>query len=109
MLVNAGFLGGIFSGAAVGAMVSPYPGVAVGALFGAFIGYFAGKVMHYEEERKSERNRYLDDVIGVTKGTLGTSRRNPPLPSELILQEAANRRWVAEWMTPQAPRVAEYR
>ena len=113
MLVSAGGIGGILSGAAMGAMVNPHPGILLGAIFGLVVGVCAGKVMQREEQRRSARERELDDIIGVTSGNLGTRRRVPPLPSEEILREAANRRWVAEWLTPVTPRVApnahEYR
>lgn len=105
-LVKAGGLAGMVSGAAMGAMANPHAGLLFGAMFGAAIGIFAGRVMAREDARESARMRELDDIIGVTSGSLGRSSRIPPLPSEEILREAANRRWVAEWMTPVTPRVA---
>ncbi|MFO0736071.1 MAG: hypothetical protein U0270_09335 [Labilithrix sp.] len=108
-LVKAGGLAGILAGAAMGAMANPHSGLALGAAFGAAIGLFAGRIMAREDERKSARTRELDDIIGTTSGSLGRPSRIPPLPSEEILREAANRRWVAEWMTPVTPRVAELR
>lgn len=108
-LVKAGALAGILSGAAMGAMANPHSGLALGAVFGGLIGIFAGRIMAREDQRKSARSRELDDIIGTTSGSLGRPWRVPPLPSEEILREAANRRWVAEWMTPVAPRVIESR
>jgi hypothetical protein len=104
-LVKAGAFVGTAAGAVMGAMANPHPGIAVGAFFGMVIGIFAGHVMASEDERKSARSRELDDIIGTTSGSLGRSSLIPPLPSEEVLREAKNRRWVAEWLTPVAPRV----
>lgn len=104
-LVKAGAFVGTAAGAVMGAMANPHPGIALGAFFGLVIGVFAGHVMASEDERKSARSRELDDIIGTTSGSLGRSSLIPPLPSEEVLREARNRRWVAEWLTPVAPRV----
>lgn len=106
-LVAAGAFVGAASGAVMGAMANPHTGILFGALFGAAVGFFAGHVMAREDQRKTTRNRELDDIIGTTSGSLGRSSLIPPLPSEEVLNEARNRRWVAEWLTPVTPRVAE--
>ncbi|MBX3231096.1 MAG: hypothetical protein KIT84_37165 [Labilithrix sp.] len=103
MLIKAGAFGGMISGIALGAMVSPAPGMIVGAICGTAIGVCAGFVMDREDRRKSARSRELDDIIGTTSGSLGRSSMIPPLPSEEVLREAAQRRWVTEWMTPAPP------
>lgn len=105
MLIKAGAIGGFLSGIALGAMVSPGVGIAAGAICGSAIGLCAGLVMEREEKRKSARTRELDDIIGTTSGSLGRSSMIPPLPSEEVLREAAQRRWVTEWLTPPAPAV----
>ena len=89
----------------MGAMANPHTGILFGSLFGYAVGLFAGHIMAREDERKTSRNRELDDIIGTTSGSLGRSSLIPPLPSEEVIREAQNRRWVAEWLTPVAPRV----
>jgi hypothetical protein len=105
MLVKAGAFGGIVSGIALGAMVNPHSGIVAGAICGAIIGVSAGLVMHREDQRQSQRHRELDDIIGITKGSMGTSSRIPPLPTEEKMAEARQRRWVTEWLTPSPPSV----
>lgn len=105
MLIKAGALGGFLSGIALGAMVSPGVGIAAGAVCGSVIGVCAGLIMDREDRRKAARTKELDDIIGTTSGSLGRSSMIPPLPSEEVLREAAQRRWVNEWLTPPAPAV----
>ena len=105
MLIKAGAFVGLLSGIALGAMVSPGAGIAAGAICGSAIGFCAGLIMDREDRRTTARTRELDEIIGTTSGSLGRSSLIPPLPSEEVLREAAQRRWVTEWLTPPAPAV----
>ncbi len=104
-LVFAGAACGLVGGMAMGAMTSHAIGVVLCMIFGAAVGAAAGIVMHREDERAGTHTRHLDDVIGVTKGSLGTPtgsippgdlRRDPE--SALELQS-----WAREWLTPPPP------
>jgi hypothetical protein len=97
--VTAGAGCGLASGLAVGAM-TPSPGMALGLVLGLCAGAAAGAAVHKDERRRDARDRELDDIIGVTKGSLGAppdSLRAPP--DEAI----AARAWLDEWLTPPPP------
>ncbi len=104
MLVKAGAVGGVLSGASLGAMVSPGIGLAVGATLGGMIGIAAGVVMEREEKRASHRTRELDAIIGVTTGQIGAGGHIAP-PLAEVRRQAELRSWVTEWMTPAPPQV----
>lgn len=78
--------GGAVAGAATGAVGGPV-GAVVGGALGAVVGGIAGGVAAREDARAAARERALDDAIGVTDGTLGTSRANKQ-PSAEVLREA---------------------
>jgi hypothetical protein len=108
LLVKAGIGVGMFAGACVGTMVSPPEiGVFMGIILGAIAGAAAGTAMQHDDELGSKRGRQLDDIIGVTRGSLGAPpgsippgdlRRDPE--SGLELQS-----WASEWLTPPPPNV----
>jgi hypothetical protein len=104
MLVKAGAVSGLLAGLSVGLMVSAPAGIMVGISLGASIGIVAGVVMDREEKRSNERTRHLDDIIGVTSGSLGAppSVLPPPLDEDRE-REQELRSWVTEWMTPPPP------
>lgn len=108
LLVKAGAGCGIAGGLAIGAMVSaPVVGLGFGVVFGAIAGIAAGVVMDRDDRRGAARMRHLDEVIGVTSGSLGA----PPSAAidagwDAEDREAELRSWVTEWMTPPPPRVA---
>src|SRR5688572_19515948 len=83
LLLRAGMLCGLFTGLVVGAMGSPLiVGLFGGALVGASIGTIAGFAMHLTDQRRVYRTKELDDIIGVTKGSLGTAPGSIP-PGDL--------------------------
>lgn len=106
LLVKAGFAVGLVTGGGVGWMANPpLVGACFGALLGAVAGIVAGIAMQREDERGTERGRELDDIIGVTQGSLGAPpgsirpgdlRRDPA--DSLALQS-----WAHEWLTPPPP------
>ncbi len=111
-LVKVGACSGILAGASIGMMVSPMIGFVFGVSLGASAGILAGIVMDSEDKRRSLRTRKLDDIIGVTSGSLGRPSRPPPLPWERQRERETQRArareldsWVTEWMTPPAPHV----
>jgi hypothetical protein len=107
-LMKAGMLGGISAGLALGAMVHPLGvGLVAGVTFGAIIGAASGLVMSREDKRKERRTRELDEIIGITHGSMGTPpksippgdlRRDPETALEL-------ESWAREWLTPPPPAV----
>ena len=102
LLVGAGAGSGTLAGLAAGVMLSSGAGIVIGTLLGAALGTVAGIVMDGDDKRAQRRTRELDDIIGVTSGSLGAPPSLPPPNSERD-QELAS--WVTEWMTPPAPRV----
>jgi nucleotide-binding universal stress UspA family protein len=84
--VGAAAMSGAVAGVATGALAGPAGAIAGGAI-GTVIGAIAGAVMKREDARADAHDHELDDVIGVTRGTLGT----PPetkRPSKEVLAEA---------------------
>ena len=96
-------LGGIVGGLAMGAMTSHVLGIAICAMFGAAAGFVCGHVMDREEKRASERTRELDDIIGITNGSMGAPPGSipPPPPDDSSELEI----WAREWLTPPPPAV----
>jgi hypothetical protein len=111
-LVTVGACCGVVAGASIGMMAGPMIGIVFGVSLGASAGILAGIVMDNEDKRSSLRTRKLDDIIGITGGSLGRPSRPPPLPwereREHEVQHARERElnsWLSEWMTPPAPQV----
>ncbi len=102
-LVKVGACCGIAAGGSIGLMVSPFVGIVFGLSLGASAGILAGIVMDAEDKRSSLRTKKLDDVIGVTRGSLGAPSIPPPLARSI--RERELKAWVSEWMTPPAPQV----
>lgn len=73
-LRDAAVIAGAASGAVAGALAGP-PGVVVGGAIGAAVGMLAGRALDRAEVRAADHDRELDDVIGVTKGSLGERDR----------------------------------
>ncbi len=92
----------VAGGAALGAVVGPL-GVAWGLLFGLGFGVLVGKGLAREERARAERTRMLDDIIGITDGSLGVAPESLVSPAGEPSPEA--QRWLAEWMTPPPPKV----
>ena len=63
--------------------------------------------MQRDDERGSRRGKELDDIIGVTGGSLGTPPGTIP-PGDLRRFEEdgiEHSSWIAEWLTPPPPAV----
>jgi hypothetical protein len=104
LLVKAGMGCGLFAGIVVGAMIGPpTAGIAFGLMIGTAIGMLSGVVMHREDVRKGDRQKELDEIIGVTSGSLGTPRGSIPPPSTDASEALAA--WANEWLTPPPPAV----
>jgi hypothetical protein len=61
---------GAVAGAVAGAMAGPV-GAIVGAGVGTAVALLADEALHRDDREKRERDRVLDDTIGVTQGSLG--------------------------------------
>lgn len=70
---EAGAIAGEVLGAIVGSGAGP-AGAVAGMVIGAAAGAIAGKVIDEDAERAHQHDDQLDEVIGVTKGSLGTPR-----------------------------------
>lgn len=108
ILVKAGAGCGAVAGVSIGLVVSTPFGIVAGLSLGAIIGTIAGTVMDHDDQRSSQRTRQLDDIIGVTEGSLGTTapiEEDPLIAEEGRSSEVELRAWVTEWMTPPTPRV----
>lgn len=101
-LVKAGAACGMAGGVAVGAMVStPSVGLACGIIFGTCAGIVCGIVMDRDDKRAGHRTRELDEIIGITGGSMGTPRGSIPPPDTTHADEL--RHWASEWLTPPPP------
>lgn len=113
-LVKVGAGSGLLAGLTLGFMVSAPVGIVLGLSLGATVGIVAGIVMDRDDQRSGQRNRQLDDIIGVTSGSLGAPPSiHPPAPDDdepppmsAEEKEAELRSWVTEWMTPATPAVS---
>jgi hypothetical protein len=103
-LVFSGATCGLVGGLAMGAMTSHAIGVVLCMLFGGAVGAIAGLVMHREELRAKARTRQLDDIIGITKGSMGTPSGSIP-PGALDDESRELQSWAREWLTPPPPAV----
>ncbi|HRG99074.1 MAG TPA: hypothetical protein PLR99_22645 [Polyangiaceae bacterium] len=83
---EAAVLSGAVAGAIVGAVAGPVGAIAGGAI-GSAIGAIAGVAMEREEHLREEHDRVLDDEIGVTSGSLGSSPDDRKASPE-VLREA---------------------
>jgi hypothetical protein len=100
----AGAMSGVVSGIALGAFTGPI-GVVLGMWIGVTVGFVAGYVLAHDHEKKSDRTRELDAIIGITHGSMGASpvitvaEDEDDDPEPYSSKEA----WMAEWLTPPPP------
>ena len=89
----------------MGAMTSHLIGVVLCMMFGGAAGAVAGLVMHREGMRARTRTDQLDEIIGITKGSMGTpSGSIPPGDLRRDPEHALQLRdWAREWLTPPPP------
>jgi hypothetical protein len=71
---------GAFAGAAAGALVGP-AGMVAGALIGAAAGAAAGVAVDRDEQKLEDRDRKLDEDLGVEGGDVGAPnlKHHPPV------------------------------
>lgn len=95
--------GGLVGGVAMGAMTSHAIGMVLCGMFGGALGLICGHVMDREESRARARTRELDDIIGITNGSMGAPPGSipPPAPDDSAELEI----WAREWLTPPPPAV----
>lgn len=95
--------GGLVGGLAMGAMTSHAIGIVLCGMFGALAGAICGHVIDREEQRAHDRTRHLDDIIGITNGSMGAPPGSipPPAPDDSAELEI----WAREWLTPPPPTV----
>lgn len=87
--VGEGAIGAI-AGATLGSIAGP-PGAVVGAILGAGIGAMAGHTGTREDHIKDEKDRELDEEIGVTSGDIGApGLAHPPTKSQAYAEAVRN-------------------
>lgn len=74
-----GAVAGALVGVAGGAIAGP-PGMIAGAVIGGVVGALAAMALETETVLRAERDRELDDVIGVTDGDIGAPNLEHPPP-----------------------------
>jgi hypothetical protein len=72
-----GVTGGAVAGAVLGAIGGP-PGAIAGAVIGGAMGAIAAVALDKDADQTKERNRELDDEIGVSEGELGAPNLKHP-------------------------------
>jgi hypothetical protein len=82
-----GAAGGAVTGAIAGAIAGPV-GSVTGAVLGGLAGAAGGRAIELAEERSIERDRALDEVIGVNGGELGAPNLEHP-PARIGAYSAA--------------------
>ncbi|AKU99929.1 hypothetical protein AKJ09_06593 [Labilithrix luteola] len=75
-----GGIAGALVGVAAGAIAGP-PGMIAGAIIGAIVGALAAMALETETVLRAERERELDDTIGVTEGDIGAPNLEHPPPT----------------------------
>ncbi len=69
---------GAVAGATIGSVAGP-PGAIVGGIIGGLVGAAAATVLDEKSGEQAERDRELDDEIGVTSGAIGAPNlKHPP-------------------------------
>jgi hypothetical protein len=106
VLVKAGSFIGVMSGMAVGTMATPpWAGAIAGALIGGACGFIAGLAMHRQDTRDVSRGKELDEIIGITRGSIGTPPGSIP-PGDLRRDPEDGLElegWANQWLTPPPP------
>lgn len=107
LVIFSGAACGLVGGLAMGAMTSHAIGVVLCMLFGAGAGAVAGLVMQREDSRARARTRQLDDIIGITEGSMGAPTGSiPPGDWGRDREEALElQSWAREWLTPPPPSI----
>jgi hypothetical protein len=104
----AGVMSGLIAGITLGAFTGPI-GMALGFLIGTSVGLVAGYMLAEEQEVKNLRHRELDEIIGITRGSMGAGPiiRKKDEDEEAIEVPAYSTKeaWLAEWLTPPPPNV----
>jgi hypothetical protein len=72
-----GAAAGALAGAAMGAAAGP-PGALAGAVFGGVVGAMAGATLDTQAAESTDRERKLDEEIGVIGGEIGAPNLNHP-------------------------------
>jgi hypothetical protein len=78
-VLDASALSGAIAGAVIGSIAGP-PGVVAGGIIGTALGVVAGVGLDNAERVHGERDKELDEDIGVTKGNLGAADPTAPPP-----------------------------
>jgi hypothetical protein len=103
--IVAGALSGVASGVALGAFTGPI-GVVIGMWIGIAVGFVSGYVLARDDEKRSARTQELDDIIGITKGSMGAgplSKGAGPMEDEGPEPYSSKEAWLKEWLTPPPP------
>lgn len=102
-MVVSGGICGFVGGLAMGVMTSHPTGLVLCSFFGLVTGAVCGGVLFREQNRESQHTRKLDDIIGITQGSMGA----PPgsIPPGPLDEPDFDDAWAREWLTPPPPQV----
>jgi hypothetical protein len=87
---GAAMLSGAAAGVIIGSLAGP-AGALAGALIGTAVGAVTGLAMERETHRRDARDRELDEVIGVTSGSLGEPEENKRPSHEFYIEAEIDR------------------
>jgi phage tail tape-measure protein len=82
-----GGVAGVVAGATMGSIAGP-PGAAIGAVIGGIVGVAAGAILDEKSGEAAERDRELDEEIGVTSGEVGAPNLAHPPEANVAFAEA---------------------
>ena len=99
--ILVGVLSAAGGGVVIGAMTGPV-GIVVGLALGAMLGMIIGLVIEGEDQRRDDRTRELDAIIGTTTGDMSAGPVSL-VSSEVREAHAERQRWADEWLTPPPP------
>jgi hypothetical protein len=106
--IIAGVMSGLISGITLGAFTGPV-GMILGLLIGTMVGLFAGTMLAEEHETRTRRHKELDEIIGITRGSLGAGPivrvKADESGDDDLPAYSTKEAWLAEWLTPPPPNV----
>jgi len=86
-----GGVAGAVAGATMGSIAGP-PGVVIGGVIGGVVGAVAGKILDEKAGELADKEKKLDEEIGVTSGEVGAPNLAHPPEANVAYAEELERR-----------------